>query len=636
MQKLRSAILLFGFLLLVYTGFRLCFYFIYFKGSVPGIWQLVKIFYRGFRMDISALFYINLPFFLYYFFLHEVITRVKAIIVAVALFAISNIPFIAINILDMAYYRFNLRRSNVDLFSVGGDSFNAFVSSLTGYWYLLLLFVLLGWLTIRVSKKILKSETVSLEKNSRAKFVRNGLLGLTWILLTGICARGINSRPILPSTPLLYLPAQYHSLVNNSSITMLYSLARKQTRVQEKNYFTAVKLDTIFNIQKKHIDTAAFNKMNVVLFIMESFGQDYLDSSSWLRASTPFLDSIQKQSIVCNNAYANGSESNKGIVALLGSIPPFFDEPFYSSPYNGNRLAGIGNLLKEEGYSTHFFMGAEKDHFGFGTFGKMLGIDNYISKEDYGNNFHDDGNWGIYDHYFLPFTASKLKQVKQPFFASTFTISTHFPHKIPDSLQTKFQLPGQNLAQASISYLDFSLKQFFESIKNESWYQNTLFIFAADHNVWWYAKQKACYYKCFRIPLFFHMPGKPNYLPVNQVTQQLDVVPTILQLLHYNKPFMSFGKSVLDTISSNGWAYNKANGVYQLINKDYILGYNETTESPTYFYKYRSDTALNYNLLASETEAEIAQKSKMLQFIRAVIQRYNHSLIYDELGIRSR
>lgn len=635
MKKIRKIILLFVFLLAVYTIFRVWFYLIYFKGSVLENSELMNIFYRGFRMDISALFYINFPFFLYYFFLHEIINRSKARVVATALFAFSNIPFLAINILDMAYYRFNLRRSNIDLFFVGRDSFNTFISSLKDYWYLLLLFLLLIWLTIWVCSKILVNENISLQKKGRAHFFKNGLVGLCWLLLTGVLARGTNSRPIIPSTPLLYVPAQYQSLVNNSTITLLYSLARKQTRIHEKSYFTPAKLDAIFNIQKRYTDTIAFNKMNVVLFIMESFAQDHLDTSSWLRASTPFLDSIRTQSIVCNNAYANGSESNKGIVALLGSIPPFFDEPFYSSSYSGNRLTGIGTLLKEQGYSTHFFMGAERDHFGFGTFGKMLGIDNYISREDYNNNLHDDGRWGIYDHCFLPFTAKKLKEVNQPFFATTFTISTHFPHKIPDSLKKIFQIPGQNDAQTSIAYLDYSLRQFFESIKNEPWYQNTLFVFAADHNLWWHAKERACYYKCFRIPLFFHMPNNPIYLPVNQVTQQLDVVPTLLQLLHYNKPFMSFGNSVLDTMS-DGCAYNKANGTYQLIHKGYLLGYNETTESPIYFYNYRSDTALTNNLLTTANETESLQKSKMLQYIKAVIQRYNHSLIHDELGRRDR
>ena len=145
-----------------------------------------------------------------------------------------------------------------------------------------------------------------------------------------------------------------------------------------------------------------------------------------------------KESIVCNNAYANGMESNKGIVAILEGIPSFFDEPIYYSAYSNNKIRGIGTLLKEEGYSTSFFMGAGYDHFGFAKFSKMMGIDNYYSIDDYGNKDHYDGNWGIYDNYFLPYAATEMTKMKTPFFSALFTISTHYPYKIPDSLKNKF------------------------------------------------------------------------------------------------------------------------------------------------------------------------------------------------------
>ena len=233
-------------------------------------------------------------------------------------------------------------------------------------------------------------------------------------------------------------------------------MIKRQASLKEKDYYPASRLDTLFTIRHQLQSAEPFNKMNVVVFILESFAKEYVDEGDPLRAKTPFIDSLMAESIVCNNAYANGLESNKGIVALLGGIPPFFDEPFYYSGYSNNNIRGIGTLLKEEGYNTNFFMGAGYDHFGFTRFSKMLGIDNYYSMNDYGNNHHYDGNWGIYDHYFLPYAARQLVKKKSSFLSVIFNISTHFPNKLPDSLKAQFTVKGQNPQQNSISYFDYS------------------------------------------------------------------------------------------------------------------------------------------------------------------------------------
>jgi phosphoglycerol transferase MdoB-like AlkP superfamily enzyme len=634
MTKLKHSLKIIAVQLFIYLVLRLIFWFLYFPEDEMDAKGLVRLFLAGSRIDVAVLCYLHIPFWVYYFGIHDFLGRKTGRLIAMMLLCLVNLPLLAINVIDIAYYKFNLRRSTIDLFFVGTDSMSALPSFLKIYWPLLLLFIFVSWFAIKNWYQVISSNKQLMPQHRVRTVANNALAGIVWLLIALVLARGTASRPILPSTALLYAPARYLSVINNSSITVLYSLVRKQSSIQEKNYYTAARLDSMVTTQQKYPGNRGINKMNVVLFIMESFGQDYLDSAGALRATTPFLDSIIKQSIVCQQAYANGAESNKGIVALLGSMPPFLDEPFYSSIYNGNDIKGIGSVLKEEGYSTHFFMGAEKDHFGFGKFGKMLGIDNYVSMEDYGNDRHYDGNWGIYDHYFLPFTANRLKQVAQPFFGTVFTISTHFPYQIPDTMQKAFSIAGENKAQRSIAYLDYALRLFFQSIKNESWYQNTLFVFTADHNIWGRLNNNSCYYKCFRIPLFFHQPVRPVFQPIYSTAQQMDVVPTIMDLLQFNKPFMSFGKSVLDS-TEEGWACNKINQTYQLIYKNQLLGYDEAAEQPVYFYDYRSDSALSNNLLGPGDSLDEAQQRKMVQHIKAIIQRYNYSLIHNDLRVRN-
>ncbi|MEP6727630.1 MAG: sulfatase-like hydrolase/transferase [Bacteroidota bacterium] len=629
MQKLKKSAFIFIFLLMLYALLRVAFYQLYFSKSNISWSNLKMAAYWGWRMDVGAIFYSNIVFFIYYFFLQDLVFKTKKKLAALLLLSVINLPLLAVNVIDLAYYKFNLRRSTVDLFRVIGDSMPALGTFLKAWWWLFVLFMLLSVISVIVFKRIL-TQYDDAEKDNYIKY--SLLPGLCFLLCSGLLTRGFSDRPVIPSTPLLYLPSQYLSLSANSTITVLYSILKRQTTLKEKNYYTASELDTLFTANQQLHPAVPINKMNVVIFILESFAKEYMDEKDPLRAQTPFLDSLMAESIVCNNAYANGLESNKGLVALLGGIPPFFDEPFYYSSYSNNKIRGIGTLLKEEGYSTNFFMGASYDHFGFARFSKMMGIDNYYSMKDYGNDSHYDGNWGIYDHYFLPYAAREMEKKKSPFLSTIFTISTHFPYKLPDTLKKEFTIKGQSAEQNSMSYLDYSLRLFFEVIKKDPWYSNTLFVFSADHNLYWHTQEKSTLYKVFRIPIFFYLPGQKKHIEITKTVQQLDVIPSILDFIHYDKPFMSFGRSIFDSLSP-AIAISHFDDLYQGINSSYIFGYNEKTEQSAYLYNFRSDPALKYDLL-NQGQLSGQQAQEIRQHLKAVIQYFNYSMIRNKLYIK--
>ena len=627
MQKIRHTGKLFIFLLLLYALLRLIFYRMYFSTAPLSHREIRLIFYWGLRIDFSSIFYANFIFFLYYFLLHNRVSAKWQKPLAVALLCIINLPLLAVNIIDLAYYQFNFRRSTIDLFRVIPGSVQALGAFWKNWWYLFLLFALLAAVSVVVFIRwVQKSET------AQSRFASNFFACMGFLVAAGLLARGTAGRPIIPSTPLLYLPAQYQPLAGNSTMSVLYSVLKKQTTLQEKHYFDGARADSLFTARQQLHSSAGFNKMNVVVFVLESFAKEYMDKKDPLHAQTPFLDSLMKESIVCSNAYANGLESNKGLVAILAGIPPFFDEPFYYSGYSNNHFRGIGTILKEEGYRGNFFMGTPYDHFGFTRFANMLGIEHYYSMDEYGDRRHYDGNWGIFDHYFLPYAAKQLRTMPPPFLSVVFTVSTHFPYTLPDSLAARFTLPGQGAAQNSMSYLDYSLKLFFDQVKNEPWYANTIFVFSADHNLYWHAGDRSSLYKAYRIPIFFHLPGQRQYKEISSTVQQMDIVPSVLDLLHYSRPFMSFGKSVFDTLLPRT-AIGNYGDMYQLIDKSYIFGYNEKTEQPAYLYNFRADTGLQRNLLVNGQPAD-SNAVKLEQQLKAVIQYFNYSMIKNKLYVK--
>jgi phosphoglycerol transferase MdoB-like AlkP superfamily enzyme len=290
----------------------------------------------------------------------------------------------------------------------------------------------------------------------------------------------------------------------------------------------------------------------------------------------------------------------------------------------------LGTILKEQGYATHFFMGAGPDHFGFGKFCKMAGIDQYHSRTDFNDDRYYDGNWGIFDHRFLPFGARTLNKEKQPYLAVFFNLSSHLPFTIPVELRDKFRHSGKTAFLRSVSYVDYSLRLFFDSIKNSPDYKNTLFVFTADHSIIGYIKESFDPFSIYRIPIFFFDPASSQYEHISKPVQQTDIVPTILDKLAYSDPFMAFGRSIYD--SSENYVVNKYQGMVQVTDSSFLLGFNAETGKPAYLLNTRNDATLKINLLDSLPYA--ATRDRLLRFNKAVIQRYNNALIQNQLYIK--
>lgn len=630
MQKIKVASKIFLLLLLVYSLLRLLFYYRHFNGTGITSTALLNIFYRGAWTDFAAILAINIPFLLLYFFYPKRTTSFFKLLLFVLCF--SNFLFIALNLIDTVYFSFIQRRSTIDLLFVVKGSISKWLLFLKLYWPLVILFVAICLLLYYLFKKILQTgfteKSVSSTKREKWKLA---ILYIGFLVLLVIVARGFEKKPLMPSTALMHAEAVYQPLINNSAFTFLYSVFKEQTILQEKNYYSTAEVDKLFPIKHQYDSPGGMVKKNVVVFIMESFSETYLDNNDPRRAKTPFFDSLLSKSVVCTNAYACSFESNKGIVAILAGIPPLTEEPYFYSPYSNAPYRGIGTILKDEGYSTNFFMGAEYDHFGFAKLCKLTGIDNYYSADTYNHPEHHDKTWGIYDNYFFPYALDVINNLKQPFFSTIFNISTHHPFNIPASLKKQFSIPGQTPAQNAATFYDYVLNDFFKKAAATSWFKNTLFVFTADHANWVIAKREEPSYKKFRIPIFFYTPDQ-SVQPgnINHIVEQTDIVPSILNMLGYSAPFMAFGKSIFD--SSYHSSFSKINGAYQLLDSTTITGYDDQQEKTVYCYDYKADPLLKNNLVSRISSDSLLQQKQY--YLKARIQQYHNSLIQKRLFVK--
>ena len=262
---------------------------------------------------------------------------------------------------------------------------------------------------------------------------------------------------------------------------------------------------------------------------------------------------------------------------------------------------------------------------GFDSYAKMAEFDKYFGRYEYNNEKDYDGNWGIYDEEFLKYFANKLNTTKPPFFAEIFTLSSHHPYSIPKKYNNKFR-EGTLPIHKSIEYADFALSQFFKTAQKMSWYNNTLFIITADHT----SEASHPFYQnnlgIFSIPILFFKPDSSMKRVSSMTTQQIDIMPSVLDFLNYDKPYISFGNSVFDSTSEH-FAINYINNTYQLIENGYILQFDG--KQVLSLYNINKDSLLNQNLINSDIVIENYLNKK----IKAIIQSYNNRLINNKMNI---
>ena len=130
--------------------------------------------------------------------------------------------------------------------------------------------------------------------------------------------------------------------------------------------------------------------------------------------------------------------------------------------------------------------------------------------------------------------------------ATMFSVSSHHPFKVPEQYKGKFK-KGPLEIHEPIGYTDYSLKKFFETAEKMPWYSNTIFVFVADHTnqVAYPEYEKAM--NRYAVPILFYSPN-PKYNLHGEITepaQQMDIYPTLADLIGYNNPIRSWGRSLV-------------------------------------------------------------------------------------------
>ncbi len=444
-------------------------------------------------------------------------------------------------------------------------------------------------------------------KQDKYLYIYQSVLFLLVVGFSFFCYRGVykgkNNGVLRPVHALTFSNLTNIDLVVNTPY-LLSRTINKENSVLNVNFYTPQVAHQLFNIERT-FPTHNENLLpglkclkysgikNIVILQVESLSAEYVHTYNPESNYTPFIDSLIEKS-VSYLGWANGKYTWMAPHSINSSIPAYdgnkitlrwpnaqnprtdLESPNVNSDllpksYNGiltvyssstNSNISLSQILKDRGFNTLFFFGDINGSFSLDAYSKQTGFDLFYGKSEYdrdnpNNKDYLEGSWGLLDEPFLQYSANQIdkvyQQTRKPFYGYIITGSSHHPFLLPDKF--KNTLPDGPLPiHKTIAYADYSIKQFFNSISTKEWFKDTLFIILADHTgrtsiggVW--SKPKGDH----MIPIIFYTPGSGciSDNSSNMLVSQVDIFPTILDILGINIQISAYGRSIFDPDHEN-------------------------------------------------------------------------------------
>jgi phosphoglycerol transferase MdoB-like AlkP superfamily enzyme len=597
--------------------------------KVDSVGQFLKLAFYGLTFDTTAILYINLLFIFLSVLPFTINTGKGYQKMLFWLYFIFNLIAYATNFIDFIYYKFIYARTTIAVLDSIKDENNAgsmLLRFMVSYWHVLLLFILSSALWVYLYKK------VQVKPNAKAisKVKYFGLSLAAFVFIGLLIIGGIRGDFKKSTRPINVIDANRHvTLVQHADVVLNtpFAIIRTfgKTSFRKVDFVSQKEIEHNFQPIKFYSNNPKTTP-NIVLIITESYGREYWGCMNRDRnipnfvSYTPFLDSLANHSLIFPDAYPNGSKSIHGMSSILAGVPSFQDA-FTSSPYPKQNIQSLVSTLEEMGYDTSFFHGAPNGSMGFQGFGNILGFDHYYGKTEYNNDADFDGVWGIWDEPFLQFMKNTLDKKEKPFFGTIFTVSSHEPYIVPEKYKGKFP-EGTLPIHKTIGYTDYAFKKFFETAAKSDWYKNTIFIITADHGnqVGYPEYEKAVNRNT--VPILIFKPDNSIKGVDKKLAQQIDIYPTILDMIGYQKPFRSWGRSLVGDTKIEPYAINYVNGQYIFQRGKYICAFDGN--KVTGFYDI-ADKGLERNLIGQKNDemkrTEIACKAFIQDYMERVIDK---------------
>lgn len=308
---------------------------------------------------------------------------------------------------------------------------------------------------------------------------------------------------------------------------------------------------------------------NVIVVQVESLQNFTIGYTVDGQPLTPVLNKLVQESYYFNNVFQQIGQGNTSDAEFISntSLYPAGTIPM-STGFGNRELPSMPKLLQEEGYKSVTFHVNDVKFWDRDKLYPALGFDRYYDKPYFTN---DEFNaFGASDEQLFRTGMQQLIALSDSgtrFYAQFVTASNHHPFITPDN-KKQIQLSSEKYKDTqvgeyleSVSYADYALGSFIEQLKESGLWDNSIFVVYGDH-----AGLKPQYndpdevsrllgipyheyVTRFNIPFIVHVPGQPEGETIGQVGGQLDMMPTIANLLGISlqeRGYVHFGQDLLN------------------------------------------------------------------------------------------
>lgn len=378
-------------------------------------------------------------------------------------------------------------------------------------------------------------------------------LWLTWPLLVIILVLMIRSsighRPANPASFALTPDAMVNSLILNSAWSVYFAIYNMQHESNAADVYGTMSDAEIMaelhenypwinSDSEKQFPTLNLRQatvqrdkpLNLVIILQESLGATFVESLGGEYSVTPELERLKNKGWWFEQLYATGTRSVRGIEAVVSGYLPTPARSVVKLSLSQQNFFTIADLLKQKGYFTEFIYGGESHFDNMASFFIGNGFESVIDQHDYANPVFK-GSWGVSDEDLLNKAHQQIQQLHdqgQPYFSLVFTSSNHSPYEFPDG-RIELDNPVKQSQTNAVKYADYALGQFFDKAMQSDYWQDTLFLVIADHDLNVYGDALVPIER-FQIPgLILGADIQPKN--ISTVASQIDMAPTLLSLM---------------------------------------------------------------------------------------------------------
>lgn len=590
------------------------------------------MYWEGFRFDTAVINYsLFIPVLLSVILYYTKSFSRGFISFLITFFTFAFFIYLLSGLTDIGYYDYYNSRLNTGVFSWMGTPLLMLkvVFLDINYWVFIILGLLSTWLCFWFLKWLSSKLLVGgYEPNSHIKLTFQFVVILVLLMLGVRGSFDFGKKPLDPKESIF----SKYTTINNLSINGLFNLIHSLNNrtidfFEEDAAFVAVQefldytpLHPDYPLSRIQKANAVQKKKNVVLVIMESMSAYQMGLYGNTKNLTPYLDSLAKQSICFPNIYTSGVHTHNGLYSTIYSQPAILDRiAIREGVLVNQQYYGLPHVLKEKGYRNHFLITGDGAYDNMHSFFPQNGFDKFIC-QDFFDKKDIVNQWGVPDHLLFNKTIAFMDsayKANEHFLMTYMTISTHSPYGIPDKEVTR-KLHAETREDQSYEYADWSIEQFMQQAATKPWYNETVFVFIADHGQKFdvvYDMSLAYHHS----PLIIFDPETKPIKWDEKIGQQIDVFPTLMGYLNIEFENNTLGTNLFT--HTRPFAYFTADDRIGVIDEDHF--YIEKLDGSKGLYNYKTksldDVSVNHS---DKIKAMENYSHSMLQVSHSLIEKH--------------